>query len=139
MPGPVARPGYGYGGGFGSGHCVGDGSGNGSADGFGDGFGFGFGFGCGGSGNGFGHGFGFGCGGYRDGYGHGYGVAIGDLGGHAVTVHWHGRVVRVGCQVHTVDWWRQSWRAVAMGEDVTVTQAEVDELLAKVEAFRDDN
>ena len=59
-----------------------------------------------GSGPGSGSGFGFG-------FGSGFGFTeIGTIGDHAIEANRYG-VVRIGCQAHTIAWWRDNYRQVA--------------------------
>jgi hypothetical protein len=109
--------GYGYGDGSGYGYGYGDGTGSGYGDGYGDGTGFG---------DGFGNGFGFG-------YGSDYGDHIGNIGKHAVFVLLPWPYVRVGCQCHSIDYWRNHWREVACKEKVSLSQDEVDEVARLLE------
>jgi len=129
-------------------------------DSYGRGFDRGSGFGCGygdsyghGVDYGYGEGAGYGCGygeGYASGegygsspdYGDGYGYGSGDgvpvatLGEYevrAVVTPW-GRAARVGCQVHSLDTWRDRWREIAREHDVEVSAEEVTRLIALIEA-----
>ena len=132
----MASLGYGYG----DGYCYGYGSGSGDGSGDGDGYGYG-------AGDGYGDGSGYGYG-YCDGYGHGlgcgsgygigdrYGVPVATLGERevrAIISPW-GRAASVGCLVHSLDTWRERWRAIAQEHGVTVTSEEVARLIALVEA-----
>lgn len=69
--------------------------------------------------------------GYGAGYGDGYGEKIGVIGKHDVLLISPWKLVAVGCQVHTVDWWQSNWRHVANKESVLVSQSQVEELLCK--------
>ena len=86
-----------------------------------------------GSGDGYGSGYGYGYGsGDGSGDGYGSGETLGKVGGHRVALVWPGYVT-VGCQLHTVAWWREHWAGVARAEGLDVSQAEVDALLATAE------
>jgi hypothetical protein len=94
------------------------------------------GYGCGdGSGCGDGYGDGYGCGdGCGYGSGSGDGDPIGEVGGYSVTRApgpWP--VVRVGCEVHTLERWRERWREIADEQNVTITAEQVERLLAAAE------
>jgi hypothetical protein len=105
------------------------GSGSGSGSGYGDGSGSG-------SGSGYGYGYGYGDGsgyGYGDGYGDGYGEVIGHVESHSVVLVWPG-VLRVGCTLLTASEWREQWKDLARTHRVTVSEAKVQELLAKAGA-----
>jgi len=129
---------------------------HGSGDGFGDGFGFGFGFGDGsGYGSGFGCGFGdgggFGCGdgfGYGDGFGFGDGsgfgcgdgqvdggIVIGRVGEFEVVHFAPWPYVRVGCEQHTIAYWRANWREIA-SEHAVFLDCDFDALLDSAEGRR---
>ena len=98
--------------GFGESNGDGNGEGSGDGDGFGEGLGDGDGLGdgfC--DGDGFGIGYGFG-GGYGHGYGEGLGAQITTIGPYAVIEVFPG-YIQVGCEIHSVDWWREHWTAVA--------------------------
>src|SRR5690606_25268682 len=121
----------GSGAGFGCGY--GDSYGHGLDYGYGDGAGFGCGYGdsygfcyASGDGYGYGDGAGFGC---------GHGVLVATLDEHevrAVITPW-GRTVRVGCQVHGLDVWRERWREIAREHGVTVSAEEVARLISLIE------
>ena len=80
---------------------------------------------------GYGYGYGYGNGyGYGDGYGS---VVIGSVGDHeAISTHPFGIVV-VGCQMHTIAWWRKHLRAVARAEGIYIDDETVNDLLDKAE------
>lgn len=94
-----------------------DGSGNGSGLGLGYGFGFG-------DGEGYGHGFGYGGG---DSYGSGQ--VIGAVGKHSVICYPAWGYLRVGCQVHTLSWWRDNWTECAAEHGIEARAKAVDALL----------
>jgi len=119
--------------GYGEGDSSGSGYGHGDGDGYGYNYIFGYGAGHGdGAGSGYGHGDGDGSG---DGYGYGGdddGMIVGSVAGHEVMVlitAW-GRVVRVGCRVGMLEWWRREWRQVAAEEEAAVSVVAADRLLA---------
>ena len=82
-----------------------------------------------GSGAGYGSGDGDGAG---YGYGSGYGDLIGSIGVHLIRLlrPWH--FAMVGCQYHSIDWWRDNWRIVAETNDVSISESKVEDLLCKV-------
>ena len=95
--------------------------------------------------NGSGHGYGSGHGdgyGYGDIYGSGYGYGsghgdnsgslIGSIGSHPVLSLRPWRFALVGCQYHSIDWWRDNWRIIAKTNDVSISESEVEDLLCKV-------
>lgn len=94
--------------------------------------------GCGdGHGDGYGHGYGYGDG---EGYGEqvsgnnsceGYGYKLGSAGDYDVFTLWPWRYVKVGCECHRVEWWRQNWRTVAQRNKVSILPSEVEEMLCK--------
>jgi len=125
--------GYGDSDGFGSGSRYGSGSGSGS------GFGFGYGSGSGsGSGFGFGYGDGFGFGsGSRSGYGDGFGsgetlgITVADYEC-AVIPPW--AILKIGCEVHSLDHWREHWQSIADRNAVEVDEEEIMAIIAAAEA-----
>ena len=109
---PGLRYGYGYG----------DGDGYGYGDGYGDGYGYGY--------------------GYGHGYGDGYGYGDGDDAEHVCAVSRHdveivrtlcAPIVKIGCQVGTLAWWRKHWRTVADKEGVDVSDDAAKAAFAKIE------
>ena len=117
--------------GYGYGHCHGFGDGSGYGLGCGDGYGDGY-------GSGFGDG--DGCGdGYGDSYadgsgaGYGYGICVGSVPWYAPIVHWPG-YLRIGCQVHSLEHWREHWQEIAAAEGVIVSEDAAEEILAAAEA-----
>jgi len=110
-------------------HDHGSGEGYGSGAGYGDGYGYGFGGVGDGSGEGFGDG-GYGGGfGFGDGGGSGFGVGVGvGVGGIVIgrvgkfeVVHFSPwPYVRVGCELHSIAYWRANWREIASDNDVVV-------------------
>ena len=105
-------PGYGYG--------------YGSGTGYGDGYGYGSGYGSG-DGYGYGHGDGYGSG-----FGHGDGYVVCELDEWDVRLMMPWRVVRVGCQVHTIEHWRAHWREIDECEGVAVGEALAEQVMAAV-------
>ena len=120
--------GYGYGDGYGQGNSCGSGYGYGYGDGYGDNRGPGYGSGYG-DGYGEGYGDGSGCG-----YGcncDGYGYKIGVVDSREVRLLYPWRYVTVGCQCHSITWWRDNWRSVEAKERVSISEAQVEEMLCK--------
>ena len=112
------------------------GDGHGGGDGYGGGFrgggygfgGFGFGFGVGdGFGGGFGVGFGFG-----GGYG---GIVIGRVGRVEVVHFAPWPYVRVGCELHSIAYWRENWMEIAQRNRVVV-DCDFEALLDSAEGRR---
>ena len=103
--------GYGDGCGYGYGDC--SGSGFGSGFGFGDGYGSGYGCGCG--------------------EGFGDGICVGSVPWYAAIVHWPG-YLRIGCQCHSIEHWREHWRAIAAAEEVYLSEDAAEAILAAAEA-----
>ena len=91
-----------------------------------------------GDGDGYGGGYGDGSGdgsGYGDGSGDGEPVIVGFVAvvdGKDVNV-FLGGYLRVGCQIHTIEWWRENWQATAETEDVEVDEQEAMAIIAKAE------
>ncbi len=109
-----------------------------SGDGYGDGSGYGYGYGDG-SGDGSGYGYGDGSGdgsGYGYGYGDGDMSSVGDVIGYTVSrvVTAFGAIVKIGCEVGAVDWWRDHWREIAKAHGESVTKAQAAEVFAMIEA-----
>jgi hypothetical protein len=90
-------------------------------DGYGDGYGYGYGYG---SGDGYGYGYGSGYG-YGYGSGSGYGEPIGRAGDHVVAVLAPWPYVRVGCEIHSLEYWKDHWREIAAKHGLNVTEGEV--------------
>ena len=67
--------------------------------------------------------------GYGDGYGDG--DKIGSIAGRPVTGDLRFGVLRVGCQCHTIEHWREHWREIADNEGVSVTAEEVEKFLGR--------
>ena len=44
-----------------------------------------------------------------------------------------GGYLRVGCKIHTIEWWRENWQATAEEEDVDVDEQEAMAIIAKAE------
>jgi hypothetical protein len=111
----------------------GDGSGYGSGYGDGDGSGYGSGYGSGdgyGDGDGSGYGSGYGSGdGYGDGSGDGYGQRLDTVGSHEVVLLSPWPYVRVGCELHSIETWREQWRAVAREHILSISEDEAAKLL----------
>ena len=91
----------------------------------GDGYGYGY-----GDGDGYGYGYGYGSG---YGSGDGDGEKIGEINGKVATVARPWGIVRVGCQFHSIDHWREHWREIAKANSVSISEAEVDRLLKAAE------
>lgn len=66
--------------------------------------------------------------GYGSGYGDGW-TSAGRVGSYDVLTHPVWPVVRVGCQAHTIEDWREHWREIAVENEVSVSATEVDALL----------
>ena len=85
-------------------------------------------------GYGCGYGSGYGCGsGYGSGFGDGYGYGSGYIDEHSVLVVWPG-YLRIGCQVHSLEHWREHWQEIAAAEDVSVSEDAAEEILSAAEA-----
>lgn len=118
----------------------GDDYGDGEGYGYGAGAGYGEGYGSGagaGAGNGEGYGYAYADGdgyGYSSGsgYGAGDGTEIGMVAEHTVAslAPWH--YLRIGCQIHSVEWWRQNWRRVAHENNVSVSESQVEDILCEL-------
>ena len=112
--------------GYGSGYGDGSGDGSGSGSGYGDGYGYGS-----GSGDGFGSrsGSGSGCGdGYGDGSGSGdgYGLCIGKVDKFDVEFFNQFNLIKIGCEIHTLDVWISKWQEIVVKNNVTISVNEVD-------------
>ena len=90
------------------------------------GYGYGYGYGDG-SGYGYGYGYGYGSG---SGYGDEVTGTIGDHGIHVISA-W--RLVLVGCEAHTLDYWRMHWQRIASEHDVEIDAVAVTDLLTRAE------
>jgi len=123
--------GYGHGGGVGYGY------GGGFGDGYGAGYGFGGGYGGFGVGYGYGDGVGLGLGYcYGDGVGVGVGgIVIGRLGKFEVVHFSPWPYVRVGCELHSIAYWRANWREIARVHRVVV-DIDFEALLDSAEGTR---
>jgi hypothetical protein len=96
---------------YGSGYGDGYGYGSGYGSGYGDGDGYGYGYG---SGSGYGDGSGDGDGyGYGSGYGDGSGEPVGACGPYPATLTRAWRLLRIGCEVHTLEEWIANADAIA--------------------------
>jgi len=143
----------GFGSGFGSGFGTGDGTGYGFGD--GDGFGFGDSFGDGdnfgyGFGDGSGSGFGSGDGdsfGDSYGYGYGYGCGYGDdstffkltgerVGDFSVEYCEVWGLIKIGCEIHTLEYWRENWRDIADKNNIEITEPEVIQIIDAWEPWK---
>jgi hypothetical protein len=113
--------GYGYGSGYGDGYSNGDGYGYSSGDGNGNGNGNGF-------GNGDGYGYGDGSG---DGYGYGYGVVLGSVADYAVELLTPWNVIKIGCQIMSLDDWKTEWEKFAHRHNVLADKLVVESLIEK--------
>lgn len=138
--------GYGYGAGDGRGHGDGyeHGHGNGSGRGYMGGYGYGH---KGGDGNGYWYGAEYGCidgHGYRymDGYEYGCGYEygygeisptqfIGAVGGYPIDLVILFGLVRVGCEILSLNEWKKQWREIAENNNVSISEAEVRLILEK--------
>jgi len=130
--------GYGYGYGFGSGYGAGGGYGAGSGSAFGSGF-------SSGDGSGYGHGSGYDFGsGYSHGYGFGDGYGSGDgsgsiffeltgerVGNFSVAYCEIWGLIKVGCEIHTTEYWRKNWRDIADKNKIKITRSEVIQIIDK--------
>ena len=96
-----------------------------------------------GSGDGFGYGYGFGYGdgyGVSDGYGSISGDGYGSVGGSVIGSVNDYEVItcdpfqylKIGCEIHTVDWWLSNWEATAEHHVITVDQATVEEIKRRI-------
>ena len=83
------------------------------------------------NGNGYGDGYGDGSG-YGDGNGYGDGDPAGHIGEYPVCVVRQWRLVRVGCQVHTLDEWRTQWRTIAQTHGIRISSEEAQACLDRV-------
>ena len=104
----MSDPGSGYGDGDGDGYGYGDGDGYGYGDGDGSGYGSG------------------------SGYGYGYGVTLGTVGNYDILHPAPWPYLAIGCEVHSVEHWREHWRELAAKHGIDVSQAAVDDVLAKL-------
>lgn len=130
--------GEGYGlGRSGGGYHAGYGEGNFNGSGYGFGYGYGFG-GTSGRGNGDGYEAGYGNSSVRgngEGFWPEHGVLVGQLGEFEVRRTPWG--ISVGCQLHTLDVWREKWREVAEEYEAGVTEEEVADWLQKLALIGD--
>ena len=111
------------------------GSGFGYGDGYGSGYGYGYGYGSGfGSGFGYGDGHGYGSGdGYGDGYGDkDWGSVIGAVSDYKVVYLAPWPYVKVGCEVHHIDHWRERWQDIADKNKIDINQKQAEEILGKI-------
>jgi len=86
----------------------------------GDGYGYG-------SGCGFGYGFGDGCG-----CGDGFGSPMGTVAGVNIYMLAPWQLVRAGCEVHSVEHWREHWREIAAQNGVDVPAEEAEAWLERI-------
>lgn len=108
------------------------GGGDGDGAGHGDGYGFGD---CSGFGVGDGWGVSYNLG-YRSGFGYGDEYRVGTVAGYEAAAA-AGRpwvVLRIGCEVHTAEVWRTSWREIAAHHGVRVSEDEAAQIFALLEA-----
>jgi hypothetical protein len=107
---------YGNGSGYGYGYSSGDGYGD--ADGYGYGYVNGSGYGDG----------------YSNGDGYSSGVVLGSVSGYAVELLSPWNVVKIGCQIMSIDGWKSKWREVANDHEMTVDTSTVESLIEKAVA-----
>jgi hypothetical protein len=120
--------GYGDGYGYGSGSGSGDGSGSGSGSGYGYGSGSGSGDGSGsGSGSGDGSGYGYGYG-----YGYGFGYVMGIVNDYEIIKCDPFPYLKIGCEIHTIDWWLSNWEATSKQHEITVDHATVEKIKRRI-------
>jgi hypothetical protein len=114
---------------YGDGYGYGSGYGNGDVYDYGHGCGFGDGYG-----NGYGHGSGFGDG-YGDGYGYGDGsgdgVVLGSVADYAVELLTPWNVIKIGCQIMSIDDWKAKWEKFAHRHNVLADKLVVESLIEK--------
>jgi hypothetical protein len=125
--------GDGYGNGYGNGDIYGYGYGSGDIYGYGDGDIYGYGDGYG---NGYGHGSGFGDGygsgyGYGSGCGYGSGVVLGSVADYAVELLTPWNVIKIGCQIMSLDDWKAKWEKFANKHKMIVDKLVVESLIEK--------
>jgi len=127
-------------------------SGDGSGDGYGSGSGYGHGYGDGyghgygsGDGDGYGHGYGYGHGDWDgDGYGHGNesgdGVKIGKIVNFDIIYLFPFPYLKIGCEIHSVDYWRQNWKSLAKNEGLKISDIidSVDKILSGWDRMQED-
>jgi hypothetical protein len=111
--------------GNGFGNNYGYGYSNSSGSGYGNDYGYGSGYG---SGSGYGDDYGYGSG-----YGYGYasGVVLGSVVGHAVELLTPWNVIKIGCQIMSLDDWKTEWKNVANKHKMIVDKLVVESLIEK--------
>ena len=70
-----------------------------------------------------------------DGYGYGYGEKIGCVANHDIYLLRPWQYVAVGCECHSITWWRVNWRIMANRHDISIPKSELEELLCKVTSY----